>query len=208
MIVAAMNHARKEGLLDIVPHVEKPEEGPPRDKWARPHEVKQLTMVLSKYPHLELFALLALHTLSRKRAVCELKWEQVDFDLGQIDFNPPNRQRTRKRRVPVPINKTLMEALKNAREVATTEHVIEFRGNPCYEIGRAFRKYARQANLGWLTPHVLRHTGATLMAQNGVSMVEVAGIMGDRIDTVEKHYLKYHPDYLKNATAALDKIYA
>lgn len=207
ILVAAMNHARKEGLLDVVPHVEKPEEGPPREKWARPHEIKQLMLALKRYPHLELFAMLALHTLSRKRAVCELKWEQVDFDLKRIDFNPPNRKRTTKRRVLIPINNALMEALVNAREFATTDHVIEFRGNPCYEIGRAFRKYAKQANLGWITPHVLRHTGATLMAQNGVSMVEIAGIMGDRIDTVEKHYLKYHPDYLKNATTALDKIY-
>ena len=46
------------------------------------------------------------------------------------------------------------------------------------------------------------------MAQNKVSMVEIAGIMGDKIETVEKHYLKYHPDYLKDATSALDKIYA
>ncbi len=207
LLVAAMNHARKEGLLDIVPHIEKPQDGPPRDKWARPHEIKQLMLSLKHYPHLELFAMLALHTLSRKRAICELKWDQVDFDLKQIDFNPPNRKHTKKRRVPVPINKTLMETLIGAREVATTDHVIEFRGNPCYEIGRAFRKYARLANLGWITPHVLRHTGATLMAQNKVSMVEIAGIMGDRIDTVEKHYLKYHPEYLKDAITALDKIY-
>lgn len=208
MVVAAMNHARKEGLLDIVPHVEKPEESPPKEEWARPHQIKQLMLALKRYPHLELFALLALHTLSRKRAICELKWDQVDFDLKQIDFNPPGRKRTRKRRVPVPINNTLMEALVAAREVATTDHVIEFRGNPCYEVGRAFRKYARLANLGWITPHILRHTGATLMAQNRVSMVEIAGIMGDKIETVEKHYLKYHPDYLKDASSALDKIYA
>lgn len=63
-------------------------------------------------------------------------------------------------------------------------------------------------NLGWITPHVLRHTGATLMVQNGVSMWEIAGIMGDKLETVEKHYLKHHPDYLKDATSALDRIYA
>lgn len=208
VLVAAMNHARKEGLLTTVPYIEKPPEGPPRDKWARPEEVKRLLDKLSKHFHLELFALLALHTLSRKRAILELQWEQVDFELKRIDFNPPNRVRTKKRRVPVPMNNTLLAALLKAREVAVTRHVIEWRGEPCYEIGRAFRKYAKQAGLDWITPHVLRHTGATLMAQNKVSMVEIAGIMGDRIDTVEKHYLKYHPDYLKDATAALDKIYA
>ncbi len=208
ILVAAMNHARKEGLLSTVPHVEKPPEAEPRDKWARPPEIKQLLESLSVYPHLELFAQMALHTLSRKRAILELQWNQVDFDLRQIDFNPPNRVRTKKRRVPVPMNNTLLAVLLKAREYSSTAHVIEFRGQPCYEIGRAFRKYAQKAELGWITPHVLRHTGATLMAQNGVNMVDIAGIMGDRIDTVEKHYLKYHPDYLKGATTALEKIYA
>jgi len=46
------------------------------------------------------------------------------------------------------------------------------------------------------------------MAQQGVNMWNIAGIMGDRVDTVEKHYLKHHPDYLKGATEALEKLYA
>lgn len=208
IFVAAMNHARKEGLLSIVPYVEKPSQPPPRDKWAKPDEVRELLKALKKYQHLHLFAMLAMHTLSRKRAIIELQWEQVDLDARRINFNPPGRLQTKKRRVHVPINNSLLVALQKAKETAVTKHVIEFRGQPCYEIGRAFRNYARSVNLGWITPHVLRHTGATLMAQQGVSMWEIAGIMGDRTDTVEKHYLKHHPDYLKNATSALDKIYA
>lgn len=208
ILVAAMNHARKEGLLTVVPFVEKPKENPPRDKWARPHEVKALLSKLEELPHLQLFAMLAMHTLSRKRALLELQWAQVDLESRRIDFNPPDRQHTKKRRVPVPINNSLLKALTLAKEVATTKHVIEWRGKPCYEIGRAFRNHAREVNLGWITPHVLRHTGATLMVQNGVSMWEIAGIMGDKLETVEKHYLKHHPDYLKDATSALDRIYA
>ncbi len=208
ILVAAMNHARKDGLLSIVPYIEKPSEPPPRDKWAKPYEVQDLLKVLEKYQHLHLFAMLALHTLSRKRAIMELQWEQVDLDARRINFNPPGRVQTKKRRVHVPINNSLLVALQKAKETAVTKHVIEFRGQPCYEVGRAFRNYARTVGLGWITPHVLRHTGATLMAQQGVSMWEIAGIMGDRTDTVEKHYLKHHPDYLKDATSALDKIYA
>ena len=46
------------------------------------------------------------------------------------------------------------------------------------------------------------------MAQRGVPMWEIAGMMGDRIDTVEKHYLKHHPEYLRNASAALESLYS
>ena len=208
MLVAAMNRAKKDGLIEHVPYVEKPPSGAPREKWATTDQVKQLINGLAPLPHLRLFAILAMHTLSRKRAILELRWNQVDFENRRIHFNPMGRVQTNKRRVPVPINNILYDELLKARQAAVTNYVIEFRGQSCYEIGRAFRNWAREIGLGWITPHVLRHTGATLMAQQGVSMWEIAGIMGDRVDTVEKHYLKHHPDYLKHATAALEKLYA
>ncbi|MFO0109750.1 MAG: site-specific integrase, partial [Alphaproteobacteria bacterium] len=208
IFVAAMNHARKEGLLDKVPYVTKPPPGAPRDKWATSDQIKQLIVGLEPLPHVRLFALLAIHTLSRKRAVLELKWDQVDLEHRRIHFNPPGRAQTKKRRVPVPINNVLYQELAKAREVAVTPFVIEFRGKACYEIGQCFRRWARKLGYGWITPHIQRHTGATLMAQQGVTTWEIAGIMGDRLDTVEKHYLKHHPDYLKGATEALEKLYA
>jgi len=208
IFVAAMNRARKDGLLEKVPYVEKPPPGAPREKWATTHQVKELLNGLEPLPHLRLFALLAMHTLSRKRAILELKWTQIDFENRRIYFNPAGRVQTKKKRVPVPMNTILYQELMNAREMAVTDYVIEFRGQSCYEVGRAFRNWARKIGLGWITPHVLRHTGATLMAQQGVNMWEIAGIMGDRVDTVEKHYLKHHPDYLKGATAALERLYA
>lgn len=208
ILTAACNHAKKEGFVDDVPHIEKPSATPPKDAWAKPHQIKTLMAHLKGTPHLELFAMLALHTLSRKRAICELMWDQVEFDLGIIDFNPPGRMHTNKRRVPVPMNSIIMRAMREAYDISTTPYVIEFRGKPCFEIGVAFRRHAKAVGLDWITPHTLRHTGATLMAQQGVPMWEIAGIMGDRLETVEKHYLKHHPEYLRNATGALEKIYA
>ena len=50
-----------------------------------------------------------------------------------------------------------------------------------------------------VTPHVLRHTKATWMAQAGVSMFDIAGVLGDSVDTVTKTYAHHHPDYLRDA---------
>lgn len=41
------------------------------------------------------------------------------------------------------------------------------------------------------------------MAKKGVPIQMIAGVLGDSIKTVEKHYLKYSPDYLREATVAL-----
>lgn len=50
-----------------------------------------------------------------------------------------------------------------------------------------------------VTPHVLRHTKATWMAQAGVSMFDIAGVLGDSVETVTKTYAHHHPDYLRAA---------
>lgn len=206
LFTAALNFAHREGWIDKVPSLEKPKAPEARDKWMTPNQVKAFLKECHT-PHIRLFTLLALHTLSRKTAILDLRWSQVDFDNRLIDFNPPWRTQTKKRRVPVRINDNLYAALLEASEFAQTEFVIEFNGKRVIDNKKAFARAAKNANLVWITPHVLRHTGATLLAQKGVSLWEIAGIMGDRLATVEKHYAKHHPDYLKKAIDALDDLY-
>jgi integrase len=49
----------------------------------------------------------------------------------------------------------------------------------------------------WVTPHVLRHTWATLASRNNVPEPEIAAIMGDTIKTIHDNYVHYRPDYLR-----------
>ena len=59
----------------------------------------------------------------------------------------------------------------------------------------------------WLTPHILRHTGASILATNGVDLIKIAELMGDSTETVRKHYAKFHPTYMEDATKKLAEIY-
>jgi len=206
LLSAALKHAERENLITKAPHIEKPSPPLPRDKWATKEQVRHLLDTIQT-PHIKLFAMLALHTVSRKQAILELKWEQVDFARKQIDFNIPGRMETTKRRVPTPMNTLLYDAMKEAQSLAYTDFVIEYLGKPVSDIKKGFNHWAAEAGLDWITPHTLRHTGATLMAQGGVPLWEIAGIMGDEVETVTKHYAKHCPEYLKKATSALEKIY-
>lgn len=206
ILIAALNFVYREGWIDRVPYIEKPAPPPPKDVWMTPRQVRTF-LDACKTPHIRLFALMALHTLSRKTAILELKWSQVDLDNRLIDFNPPGRQQTNKKRVAVKISDSLHVALQEAKEFSLTDYVIEFNGKPVQDVKRAFQRAARKAGLPWVTPHILRHTGATLLAQSGVSMWEIAGIMGDRLATVERHYAKHHPSYLQEAVSTLDRLY-
>jgi integrase len=51
----------------------------------------------------------------------------------------------------------------------------------------------------WVTPHVLRHTWASLAAMNGVSLWDIAQVLGDTIATVEANYLHLTPGHLRGA---------
>jgi integrase len=50
----------------------------------------------------------------------------------------------------------------------------------------------------WVTPHVLRHTWASLAAMAGKPMQDIAAVMGDTIKTIEAHYLHLSPDHLRD----------
>ncbi len=205
---AALNLCRKEDLFsgDIVAF-ELPPEPPPREHYLTPEQVKEF-MAAEASPHVNLFCLLALHTLSRKGAILGLQWSWgVDFERGRINFNPPGRLETKKRRVAVPMTTTLRDGLLDAQDFATTDFVIEFRGKAVQDIKRGFASKAEAAGMNWVTPHVLRHTGASILAQQGIPLLEIAQIMGDNVRTVEKHYLKFSPDYLKGATGMLERVY-
>ena len=207
ILSAALNHARKEGWITTVPHMDKPSSPPSRDKWLTEEQVRDFTASIQT-PHVKLFTLLALHTLSRKSAILELTWDRVDLERRFINFNVPGRLHAVKRRAEVPIvSKALYAALEQAAEFRLTEHVIEYNGHPGGDLARSFRKVAKEAKMEWVTPHVLRHTGATIMAMRGASMYEIAQIMGDTVTTVSTHYLKYCPEHLKGALGKLDEAY-
>ena len=208
-----MNHIRKEAWVGAVAVMELPPPPPAKDKIMTPQQVKKLLDTIETH-HIKLFAILAMHTLSRKTAILQLKWEQVDMKNRIIDYNPPGRFETKKRRVPVVINDILYAELENAVKLRESEYVIEFGSKRIYEIRRAFERWVIKAGFigadkkPWVTPHILRHTGASILAANNVPIEQIAELLGDSIETTRKHYVKYQPEYLRNATTKLGALYA
>jgi len=48
-------------------------------------------------------------------------------------------------------------------------------------------------------PHILRHSRATHLLQDGVSIYDVARLLGDSVQTIERVYGHHSPDYLAEA---------
>jgi integrase len=128
----------------------------------------------------------------------------VDLKARTLNLDDPDRDATKKGRARVPINDDAYEALRVAREMATTEWVIEYNGGPVLRVNKGIQEAARRAKLKGISPYVLRHTAGVWMAQAGVPMAEISQYMGHSSTAVtERVYARFHPDYLRRAGEAL-----
>lgn len=153
--------------------------------------------------HAKLYVLLGLHTVARPSAILDLTWDRVDFMRRQIDFRPPGHVQTTKRRIVVAINDTLLAALQTAHKARTCEYVIERGGKRVRSLKKAFQAASKRSAVR-ATPYTLRHTGAVWAAEAGISMPELAQMMGHDDDrTTQKHYARFSPGYLAKGFAAI-----
>lgn len=170
---------------------------PPRDRWLTRAEYARL-LDACEAQHVRMFVVMALHTTKRATAILTRKWTDVRGDLLYFGEGVGNKNRG-----DVPINAVLSAELDRARRLATTGHIIEYGGAPVESVKTGFRGACERAGLNGVTPHTLRHTGATWLAMAGVPMAEIARLLGDSVKVTEQTYAKYHPDYLRRAVDAL-----
>lgn len=180
-----------------------PAGSPPRDRYLTREELDRLLEHV-RTPHVRLFIILAVTTGARMGAILDLRWEQVDFKHRTINFNPPGREQTNKRRPEVPINERAYKALEEAARGALTDHVIEWDGKPVKSIKKAIRLAAKRAGVP-CSPHVFRHTAGVWMAQADLPMQKIAQFLGHTSTRVtERTYARYSPSFMKDAAAALE----
>ncbi|MGE0109032.1 MAG: tyrosine-type recombinase/integrase [Bdellovibrionales bacterium] len=124
-----------------------------------------------------------------------------------------------------------IEAGKNAPPLhPPCAHVISYRNQPILNIKKGFRETCRRAeelhkehlsrqaieypatykqmkkeplNLDGVTPHTLRHTAGTLMAQAGIDIFMIAKMLGHSVAKTTELYAHHKPDYLKDAANVL-----
>jgi integrase len=199
---AALHWAEREQWIDRAPKFRMPlSPPPPRERWATREEIDKLLRSAEQTLHVRLFILIAVSTGARKAAITELKWSQVNFERSIINFGEGSGN---KRRSIIPMNDGLKAELEYYARIATTEYVLEYRGKPAGNLKKSFQKCAIRAGLPDITPHVLRHTAATWMVMSGVPIREGARYLGMSEVIFERVYGKHSPDYLKDASEALN----
>lgn len=199
ILKAAIHYAEGNRWIEKQPQFVMPvRQPPPRELWLTREQVS-LLIEKAKAPHIRLFIKIAVSTAARSGAILDLTWAQLDFERRIIDFG---RGYGNKRRAIVPMNDDVYEALIETRQLAQTDHVVEFKGKPIKSIKKTFRQLCKDCGVK-ASPHVLRHTAATWLVMDGVPLAEVARLLGDSERTVETVYGKHAPDYLRRAVNSL-----
>ena len=156
--------------------------------------------------HLARFILVGLYTGTRHDAILRLQWMPstsggwFDLETGVLYRRPQDAIETNKRRTPSPIPKRLMLHLRRWRRLST-QYAVEYDGKPiASQLRRAWTGAREMAGLGpEVTPHVLKHTCATLMLQNKVSTWDVAGVLGTSEQVIRKTYGHHSVEHLRRA---------
>ena len=140
-----------------------------RDRWLTVDEWHKLSAVMDH--DLRDVSLFALVTGLREANVMGLRWEWVKGDWLEI---PAALTKTRKP-YGIPLNRTA-QAVIGRRRAAVVQHpelVFLNAGKPWYRVMlcRAFRNAVVASGIPEITPHGLRHTFASWLAQKGVDRV-------------------------------------
>lgn len=207
------NRKRKLIPPEDVPAFDLPPANMPRERWLRDYELKAFFTTAAKHrmrssqfgdtPRLsrvERFAYIALETGARKQAILDLSWDRVDFKIGVIYFDVPGRRKTKKRRAVVPISSLLRRVLLRAFRERINNLVLDNGGG----VWAPIQHIAMKAGLfignpvvvpagtkppaTGIGPHTFRHTCATNMVRNGVSLWKVAKILGNSVQMIERVY--------------------
>jgi integrase len=203
LVRQAMNWAMRKRLIDWAPHIFMPQKPPPRDKRLTKAQFREFLKGCAS-AHVQLFATLAICTGARSNAILDLTWDRVDFDNRLIDLRRMEIRQTNKGRAVVPMNDKAFEALQVAQKEALTPYVIEWAGEKVGSVKKAFQRASERSGIE-CTPHMLRHSAATWMAEDSIPMAEIAQYLGHESTRVtEKVYARYSPTYLRRASEALN----
>ena len=209
---AAIRHYSREHGPIVVPEVILPDKGAPRERWLTRSEAARLLWAARKHDsrpqrdasrHLCRFILLGLYTGSRREVLLTLTWAQIDLDAGVLSRRAAGVAEDKRKRTPkVRLGRKILAHLRRWRrqDGPFARHICARNGTVLKTLARSFPSAVERAGLdGSVTPHTLRHTRATWLAQAGVPIWEAAGSLGMTAAMFERVYGHHHPDWQKRA---------
>ncbi len=212
---AALNWARKDLEWDVPNPFKGRRQREPegRIRWLTLSEASLLLRVAEeepKAPHLVDFIRLALNTGLRRGEMLGLEWRRVDCKERLILLEAQHQKNGRYGSVP--LNEQAWKAVvsrqkfREAHCPASPWVFSRKNGSRIKSVRRSFNSACQKAKIEDFRIHDLRHTCATWLVQNGVSIREVAELLRHSDIRMTMRYAHLSPDNIRDAVRRLDKL--
>lgn len=196
---AAARHAMRWKRITAaeLPSIELPVEARKEAEWLTKIEIAKA--IESATGTLRDFIEIAYYTAGRRASIECLTKFQVDLKNNRINLRAPTesalQRGSRKRRPIVPIDPKLRPTVERLMSAGESDNTWLLGSNK--DMYRHFAEHMAAIGLPEKSnPHILRHSRATHLLQDGVSLYDVARLLGDTVATCERVYGHHSPDYL------------
>jgi site-specific recombinase XerD len=151
-----------------------------------------------------------LMTGMRRGEVEHLTWSDVNFELGVIfiqekpewDWKPKTDERL------IPISPALRAVLVQQHALRRNDGLVfpNKEGNLDTHILPKLKKVGRKAGLPTVTVHALRHSFGAHLRMAGVSLADIADLLGHKDLATTQIYAKVHQEHLRGVIAKLTPV--
>ena len=210
MLRAALNTARRWKLLEAnvfegVTLAEVPECAP---LFFSASDFERLLHCITE-KWLKEIVVFAVLTGMRRGELLNLRWQEVDLQrkMIQIQSTPTFRTKQGRKRM-IPLNDTAFYLVQSKHGKDTSDYVFTLNGKQIFDgwLTHAFKKAVRRAQLeqNGLHFHSLRHTFASWLVQDGVSLYEVQRLLGHSSSKVTEVYAHLQPSEMHGTVNRID----
>ncbi|MEO8351349.1 MAG: tyrosine-type recombinase/integrase [Chthoniobacteraceae bacterium] len=138
------------------------------------------------------------HTGMRKLEIVESvpEWFNLRAKTLEIRTTATFRPKDRDART-VPLTDQFVDFLKGyglRSPYVLQPDVVQGKHRYRFVFRRAFSDYMKVQGVPWISPHVMRHSFASICASKGIDIYRIATWLGDDVRVVQKHYAKLRPD--------------
>ncbi|MFZ3375037.1 MAG: tyrosine-type recombinase/integrase [Chthoniobacterales bacterium] len=138
------------------------------------------------------------HTGMRKLEIIEAvpEWFNLSRKTVEIRATATFRPKDRDART-VPLTDPFVEFLKRwglRSPYLLQPDVVQRNHRYRFDFRRAFSDYMNAQGVPWISPHVMRHSFASICASKGIDIYRIATWLGDDVRVVQRHYAKLRPD--------------
>ncbi len=149
-----------------------------------PEEITTIMQIAERHGrNAHLIFALGIYAGLRRNEIANAKWEWFDLDQSIIHVTNDDGFETKSgRNRSIPMNQNLKEVLekygKDQSSYVFQPEREEWINGIRYDFRKVFDGVCKEAEMDWVTPHVLRHTFASRLAIAGVSLYKISQWLG------------------------------